>query len=1510
MKKENFLNLGKRLSASVVAAAIVFSTASVLPSFAAKESVDSTQLHATGLIPDSKAVMKEHEASDEEVYDLDFIQSNDSATHDALVNICKTAKIIGLPDKVDLSSKFPAVGDQNPQGSCSSWATVYYMKSYQENVEHNWDMSDTRHIFSPSFTYNQFARGDNGKGTSIGATLDKIAKQGVCSLYNMEYTRDDCSIQPNQSQFDMASNYKSQSNLDKSYSSWKSLTTIDQIKQALANGLAVVVGVPINKDFDEMKPSNPVYDKYDAKAMTYEKWSDLSQWEQNNNDYYRGEHALCLTGYDENYSYNGKTADVLKFVNSWGAEWGLDGYGYISCDVFESFYNGRIEAYIAPDISHDNEENFFTNKYSQVKTTKDIRAYSSPDYFVASSNKDNYVKTIPSGTVIDIKEFVGCENNHQPYFITSEGYYINAQKDSLRAVVKESIFINGDKNNNVSEYNNSESSNISISPNNNMKYNNHNTLKIDYTINRNDSYNGYAGAKINADKSIEINGSEGISFKYMTPEGQNGTIALCLQGSVAKKIVELPTTNGQWTNYTTTYNFQNSNISDIELYINGDESNCKTTLSKGTIYLAEMAVGADSTSNRTLTLNGDEGVTFSGDLSGTYVNKSYMSVTANLDDHYSFEGWSKEKGGEIISHSRTYNFLLTENTTLYANVKKIQTYNFSYVNLNPEGGEILGVAGVFDVNSMIYVTAKVNDGYEFMGWSKTADGPIIETSTSYHELIKNDFTLYAHFQKITVIKKELSVQGVDYKSGSVRINDKYNSRITVPINTEVKLTAVPQECFHFEGWFTDANYSSTPISLEKEISIKVVDDMIIYPKFVRDDNTQYQLTVDGDEGAYLYGDSSDKYYINENMRVVCYAREGYEFLGWSETKGGPIISTDEEYRFKITKDTTLYANVKKIVKYSVEVAKSRGCGGVDGTLGHNVYKGEFLEGEKITLTVKPLPGYKFVGWYFSAYVHGKPALTDLSINLTVTSNMFLVPLFEKADENTYIVNLSSNEGGSIKGDSVIVCNCGDSITVSAEAKDHNYKFAGWYDNSNYSGTPLSTDAIYSFTPDKDIYLYAKFEKAEEYLFRINYNSNGNVTSSIGTRFTQGVISGSCTSGTEVTVSAKANNGYVFAGWYDNSSYDGKPLSTSATYTFTVNKVTNLYAKFVEKASEYIYRVYFRTSEGTVDYSQGNMYKQGTISGSCVEGTDITVTAKPNAGYKFVGWCDGSYDGTVLSTSSTYTFTVNKETNLYAKFEEKVPEHIFRVYFRTFEGSVDYSLGTMYSQGTISGSCVEGTDITVTAKPNVGYKFVGWCDGSYDGTVLSTSSTYTFTVNKETDLYAKFAEETVSDDSNILVKGISNEISSWTNANSGSYLNITSGSSDYLFNGANTLKLDYNINTNDQYGGYAGRTVSFESTYKNDNSKGYNGIGFWYMTPADFNGQIALCLQSQSAGLDDLVQLPATNGEWKYYFDQTDKTNLSDLTLYINGSKNGYTTTASNGTAKGTLYMANIEVAKK
>lgn len=59
---------------------------------------------------------------------------------------------------------------------------------------------------------------------------------------------------------------------------------------------------------------------------------------------------------------------------------------------------------------------------------------------------------------------------------------------------------------------------------------------------------------------------------------------------------------------------------------------------------------------------------------------------------------------------------------------------------------------------------------------------------------------------------------------------------------------------------------------------------------------------------------------------------------------------------------------------------------------------------------------------------------------------------------------------------------------------------------------------------------------------------------------------------------------------------------------------------------------------------------GTVSGggSFAPGTEVTVVATPAAGYTFVRWL---YNGTELtaSTSASYTFTINQQTDLVAEF---------------------------------------------------------------------------------------------------------------------------------------------------------------------------------------------------------------------------------------------------------------------
>ncbi len=48
-----------------------------------------------------------------------------------------------IPTKYDNSTTkyFPPIGDQDGTNSCVAWATGYYTKTFQEALEHGWDLS-------------------------------------------------------------------------------------------------------------------------------------------------------------------------------------------------------------------------------------------------------------------------------------------------------------------------------------------------------------------------------------------------------------------------------------------------------------------------------------------------------------------------------------------------------------------------------------------------------------------------------------------------------------------------------------------------------------------------------------------------------------------------------------------------------------------------------------------------------------------------------------------------------------------------------------------------------------------------------------------------------------------------------------------------------------------------------------------------------------------------------------------------------------------------------------------------------------------------------------------------------------------------------------------------------------------------------------------------------------------------------------------------------------------------
>lgn len=146
--------------------------------------------------------------------------------------------------------------------------------------------------------------------------MNLVINQGVCTLSTMQYNQNDYTTQPNATQNAEAAKYKALKCAS------VPRANVTEMKAQLANGNPVVIGgVQVYPDFDNLNASNPIYD--------------------NTNGIPRGgTHAICLVGYDD-------TMQAFKFINSWGTDWGINGYGYISYDLITSF---NVYGYVLTDI--------------------------------------------------------------------------------------------------------------------------------------------------------------------------------------------------------------------------------------------------------------------------------------------------------------------------------------------------------------------------------------------------------------------------------------------------------------------------------------------------------------------------------------------------------------------------------------------------------------------------------------------------------------------------------------------------------------------------------------------------------------------------------------------------------------------------------------------------------------------------------------------------------------------------------------------------------------------------------------------------------------------------------------------------------------------------------------------------------------------------------------------------------------------------------------------------------
>ena len=391
---------------------------------------------------------------------------------------------------------------------------------------------------------------------------------------------------------------------------------------------------------------------------------------------------------------------------------------------------------------------------------------------------------------------------------------------------------------------------------------------------------------------------------------------------------------------------------------------------------------------------------------------------------------------------------------------------------------------------------------------------------------------------------------------------------------------------------------------------------------------------------------------------------------------------------------TLYKE-KPIITYTVDLR----------TNGGTINSGNitsYIQGITTTLpTNVTKTGYTFGGWYDNSSCTGTKIT---SISRTEAGDK---TYYAKWTVDTYTVTLYER-GGTINSGDITNYTYGIGAILPTDVTREGYTFGGWYTNSSFTGEAI-TSIGEAETGNK--YYYAKWIGKT---YSVTLNSNG------GTINSGNITNYEC--GISVTLPMDiTKEGYMFGGWYDNSSFTGNNITRIST-TETGDKI--YYAKWIGNS----YRVTFYKNGGDINGDYISNYTYGT------ESTLPTNVTKAN--YTFGGWYDND------------KFTGEGITKI------SVGESGDKVYYAKWTGNT-YAVTLNTNGGIVNSGNIENYEYGVGAilpidVTRIGYTFRGWYDNSsFTGMPVNSIGTEE-TENKT--YYAKWTLRTTQVESGVGEEG--------------------------------------------------------------------------------------------------------------------------------------------------------------
>ncbi len=215
------------------------------------------------------------------------------------------------------------------------------------------------------------------------------------------------------------------------------------------------------------------------------------------------------------------------------------------------------------------------------------------------------------------------------------------------------------------------------------------------------------------------------------------------------------------------------------------------------------------------------------------------------------------------------------------------------VNIQGEGSvDVYPERDEYVEGEEVILEARPDEGWHFSEWTGDHAG----TEEQITIMMDHDKEVTAVFEEIPAYELVVEIDG----EGEVVIEPE---REEYEEGTEVTLTAVPDEGWHFHEWTGDHE------SAEEEITIVMDDHKYLTAQFLRD---EFNLTIEIEgEGSTDPSEGTYPYEYEEELSITANPDEGWRFFGWTGDNETIEDSSSDQTTIEILDDYTITAVFKE-----------------------------------------------------------------------------------------------------------------------------------------------------------------------------------------------------------------------------------------------------------------------------------------------------------------------------------------------------------------------------------------------------------------------------------------------------------------------------------------------------------------------------------------------------------------------------------------------------------------------